>query len=65
MAAALIHADRRTDMTKIIGALHDYAKALKDEECCDVRVSKSRISFWRTGRKIGLLACSAAPLLKI
>jgi hypothetical protein len=29
VGAALIHADRRTEMTKLIGAFHDYANAPK------------------------------------
>jgi len=30
VGAALIHADRRTEITKLIGALHDYADAPKN-----------------------------------
>ena len=46
MAAALIHADRRTDMTKVIGAFHEQAKAPKNEDVLRyLRVPKSRVAF--------------------
>jgi hypothetical protein len=41
LGAALIHADRQTDMTKLIGAFRDYANAL--------RISRSELKlcvFW-------------------
>jgi hypothetical protein len=44
-AAALMHTNRRTDMTELMGTFHDHANAPKNGSCCGTAGLKDGFSF--------------------
>jgi hypothetical protein len=64
-ADTLEQTDGWADMTKIIGTFRDYANTPKNENMVFwLRIPKSRVLFWRTGRDMYWILHSTATLLK-
>jgi 3-dehydroquinate dehydratase len=45
VGAEMFHTDRRTEMTKLIVAFHNFSKAPKDTELCII-INKSQKLIW-------------------